>query len=79
MEDDLRPEYDLKSLRVRKLGSGRKNAAGATVKSESNHAEMFPVAKKEARPLEEVMEEISQKVQERGLTPEILGSILSEP
>jgi hypothetical protein len=25
LEDDLLPEYDLKSLRVRKLGSGRKS------------------------------------------------------
>ena len=33
---------------------------------------------KEVRPLEEVMEEISQKAQERGLTPEILESILGE-
>ena len=30
------------------------------------------------RPLEEVMEEISRKAQERGLTPEILESILAE-
>jgi hypothetical protein len=33
---------------------------------------------KKVRPLEEVMEEISQKAQERGLTPEILESILGE-
>jgi hypothetical protein len=78
MEDDLRPEYDLKSLRVRKLDSGRKDVARTTVKSESNPAEAFPVADKEVRPLEEVMEEISRKAQERGLTPEILESILGE-
>jgi len=30
------------------------------------------------RPLEEIMSEISQKAQERGLTPEILESFLNE-
>jgi uncharacterized lipoprotein YddW (UPF0748 family) len=30
------------------------------------------------RPLEEIMSEISRKAQERGLTPEILESILNE-
>ncbi len=33
---------------------------------------------KKVRPLEEVMEEISRKAQERGLTPEILDAILTE-
>ncbi len=28
MEDDLRPEYDLRSLQVRRVGAGRKNFAG---------------------------------------------------
>jgi hypothetical protein len=32
MEDELRSEYDLKSLRVRKLGSGRKSFGGTTVR-----------------------------------------------
>ena len=31
-----------------------------------------------ARPLEEIMSEMSRKAQERGLTPEILESILDE-
>lgn len=44
MEDDLRTEYDLKSLRVRRLGSGRKNFGGATVRLEPDVAEMFPNA-----------------------------------
>jgi hypothetical protein len=42
MEDDLRTEYDLKSLRVRKLGFGRKSFAGITVRLEPDVAEMFP-------------------------------------
>ncbi len=44
MEDNLRSEYDLKSLRVRKLGSGRKSFGGTTVRLEPDVAEMFPNA-----------------------------------
>lgn len=44
MEDDLRAEYDLKSLRVRKLGSARKSFGGNTVRLEPDVAEMFPSA-----------------------------------
>jgi hypothetical protein len=44
MEDDLRTEYDLKSLRVRRLGSGRKSFGGATVRLEPDVAEIFPSA-----------------------------------
>ncbi|NEP13124.1 MAG: hypothetical protein F6K14_23545 [Symploca sp. SIO2C1] len=44
MEDDLRLEYDLKSLRVRKLGSGRKSFGGTTVRLEADVAQMFPNA-----------------------------------
>jgi hypothetical protein len=44
MEDDLRAEYDLKSLQVRKLGPGRKSFGGSTVRLESDVAEMFPSA-----------------------------------
>ncbi len=44
LEDDLRPEYDLKSLKVRKMGAGRKNFAGITVRLEPDVAEMFPNA-----------------------------------
>jgi hypothetical protein len=44
MEDDLRPEYDLKSLRVRRLGSERKSFAGQTVRLAPDVAEVFPNA-----------------------------------
>jgi hypothetical protein len=44
LEDDLRPEYNLKSLKVRRMGAGRKNFAGTTVKLEPDVAEMFPNA-----------------------------------
>ena len=44
LEYDLRPEYDLKSLRVRKLGSGRKSFGGSTVRLETDVAAIFPNA-----------------------------------
>lgn len=40
--DDLRSEYDLKSLRVRKVGPERKNFGGPTVRLETDVAEVFP-------------------------------------
>ena len=43
MNDELRPEYDLSSLRVRKLGPGRKSFAG-TIRLEPDVAEVFPDA-----------------------------------
>ena len=43
MNDELRPEYDLRSLRVRKLGRGRKSFAGV-VRLEPDVAEVFPDA-----------------------------------
>lgn len=42
MEDGLRSEYDLKSLRVRRLGSGRKSFGGTTIRLEPDVAAMFP-------------------------------------
>lgn len=44
MEDDLRSEYDLKNLRVRRLGSRRKSFGGSTVRLEPDVAEIFPSA-----------------------------------
>ncbi len=44
MSDDLRAEYDLKSLRVRRFGSKRKSFGGTTVRLEPDVAEMFPSA-----------------------------------
>ena len=43
MSDELRPEYDLKSLRVRRLGPGRKSF-GSVVRLEPDVAEVFPDA-----------------------------------
>ncbi len=44
LKDELLPEYDLKSLRVRKLGSGRKSFGSEVVRLEPDVAEMFPTA-----------------------------------
>ncbi len=44
MKEDLRLEYDLKSLRVRKLGSERKSFASQTVRLDPDVAEVFPNA-----------------------------------
>ena len=41
-DDELRPEYDLKSLKVRKVGAERKNFYGPTVRIEADVAEVFP-------------------------------------
>lgn len=43
MSDELRSEYDLKNLRVRKLGPDRKNFGG-TIRLEPDVAEVFPDA-----------------------------------
>ena len=42
-EDELRPEYDLRSLRVRRLGPGRKRF-GEVVRLEPDVAAAFPDA-----------------------------------
>ena len=42
-EDELKPEYDLKSLRVRKLGPGR-TSFGDIVRLEPDVVEVFPDA-----------------------------------
>jgi hypothetical protein len=42
-EQELRPEYDLRSLRVRKLGPGRKGF-GDIIRLEPDVADVFPDA-----------------------------------
>ncbi len=43
-QDDLRSEYDLKNLRVRRLGTGRKSFGHDLVRLEPDVAELFPNA-----------------------------------
>ena len=42
--DELRPEYDLRNLQVRRLGPGRKSFGGSVVRLEPDVAEVFPSA-----------------------------------
>lgn len=42
MEDELRSEYDLRKLRVRRVGSGRKSFGGVNIRLEPDVVEMFP-------------------------------------
>lgn len=42
LEDELRPEYDLKSLRVRRVGSERLKRGSSYVQLAPDVAEMFP-------------------------------------
>ena len=42
--DELRPEYNLRSLQVRKFGPGRKSFGGSVVRIEPDVAEVFPSA-----------------------------------
>src|ERR1044071_1017659 len=44
LDDELRPEYDLKSRRVRRLGPGRKSFGGSVIRLEPDVAEVFPDA-----------------------------------
>ena len=43
MEDELRPEYDLRTLRVRRLGPARKRF-GSVIRLEPDVADAFPDA-----------------------------------
>ena len=44
IQDELRPEYDLKSLQVRKMGPERKHLGKFIVQLEPDVAEVFPDA-----------------------------------
>jgi hypothetical protein len=44
MEDELRDEYDLKSLKVRRMGAKRKSFGNTIIKLDADVAEVFPNA-----------------------------------
>ena len=44
MADELRPEYDLKKLEVRRLGPQRKSFGKGVIRLEQDVAELFPSA-----------------------------------
>ena len=43
-DDELRPEYDLRDLSVRRFGPGRKGFGGSVVRLDSDVAAVFPDA-----------------------------------
>ena len=43
-DDELRPEYDLRDLNVRKFGPGRKSFGASVVRLDSDVAAVFPDA-----------------------------------
>jgi hypothetical protein len=59
-EDDIRPEYDLASMQVRRMGKDRKSFAGHMVRLEDDVAEMFPSAEAVNDALRLVMRIIQQ-------------------
>jgi hypothetical protein len=60
LEDELRPEYDLRSLRVRRLGPGRKRF-GEVVRLEPDVAEAFPDAESVNEALRSLMRVTKEK------------------
>lgn len=44
MQDELRNEYDLKSLKVRKMGAKRTSFGDTIIKLDSDVAQLFPNA-----------------------------------
>jgi hypothetical protein len=74
--DELRPEYDLKSLKVRKVGSGRKSFYGLTVRIEEDVAEVFPNSEAVNEALRFLIR-ITQKNKSILLTPNLSSSGLA--
>lgn len=75
MEDELRSEYDLKSLRVRRLGSRRRSFAGITVRLEPDVAEMFP----SADAVNEALRFLVRVMKAQALAPKRQAEIALEP
>ena len=44
MEDELRSEYDLKTLKVRKMGADRQKVGDTVIRLDADVAEFFPSA-----------------------------------
>ncbi|MDZ4860009.1 MAG: hypothetical protein SGI88_13605 [Candidatus Hydrogenedentes bacterium] len=62
--DELRPEYDLKNLRVRRLGPGRKRFGESVVRLEQDVSEVFP----DAESVNEALRFLIRIARERGTT-----------
>lgn len=75
IEDELRSEYDLKSLRVRKLGSERKSFGGTTVRLEPDVAEIFP----SADTVNEALRFLVRVMKAQAITPKTQANTALEP
>lgn len=75
IEDELRSEYDLKSLRVRRLGSRRKSFGGTTVRLEPDVAEMFP----SADAVNEALRFLVRVMKAQAITPKTQASTALKP
>lgn len=69
IEDELRPEYDLKSLRVRKVGPKR-SAFGGFVQLAPDVAEVFP----NAESVNEALRFLIRVTRDSKLSPESFGA-----
>jgi len=69
-EDDLRPEYDLKSLRVRKVGPKR-TGFGGYVQLAPDVAELFP----DAEAVNEALRFLIRITRESKMLPQDFGDV----
>ena len=73
MNEDVRPEYDLSKLRVRKFGPSRRSFRGTLVLLEPEVAEKFP----DASAVNEALRFLIRIAREKRNTvvPEVIGSL----
>lgn len=67
LQDELRPEYDLRSLRVRRVGSGRKGFGAQFIELAPDVATVFP----NADAVNEALRFLIRITRENGPLPEI--------
>jgi hypothetical protein len=70
MEDELRPEYDLKSLRVRRVGPERTGFGGQVVQLAPDVAEVFP----NSEAVNEALRFLIRVTRENKPSPERIGT-----
>lgn len=75
IEDELRSEYDLKSLRVRRLGSRRKSFGGTIVRLEPDVAEMF----RSADAVNEALRFLVRVMKAQAITPKAQANTALKP
>lgn len=70
MEDELRPEYDLRSLRVRRVGPERTGFGGQVVHLAPDVAEVFP----NSEAVNEALRFLIRVTRENKTSPERIGA-----